>query len=232
MAFTTSKLPAPSRPLFIRCIAVLITFSTVLILVSFRKSFSFHLFRNNNSDGQFSASYPTHCPNIGSPSLKSLDQDANTYLTKFASYEAYESLSPENDVLWDALLPPNGGFVVTYDDVVSKPTQPANEDDDFGHDEHKSHHHHETDHSQKQKHSTGISMFHQLHCLGMIRGAIQTLYARIEELEGGAKHTHGDHVSHRRGDGNESSGHDHLAGHDHWTHCFDYLRQVIILFSV
>jgi len=233
MAFTTTKLSTSSRSLFIRCIAILIPLSTVLLFLFVQNAYSLHFFKDHNSDTRF----PASC----APSSNLLDSDAPTYLSKFAIHESYESLSSEHDVLWDALLPPNGGFVVTYDDKDSSV------DDEIGHHDHKSHHHDNTNENHRQltekgkkKHSTGISMFHQLHCLGMLRGAIQTLYSRIEELEW-ERDTHGSNDLHQHESEKLSSHkharHDHFAGHDHWAHCFDYLRQVrpssthVVLFS-
>lgn len=57
---------------------------------------------------------------------------------------------------------------------------------------------------------TGISMFHQLHCLQMIRMAVQKL----------ENSTHS---------GSARDVHDHHAGDQrHWVHCLDYLVQVCI----
>ncbi|KAK9771972.1 hypothetical protein AB5N19_06973 [Seiridium cardinale] len=67
----------------------------------------------------------------------------------------------------------------------------------------------------------GISMFHQLHCLGMMRDAVQDMTERLTAAEKPGPHGHAE----KRG----SHGlHDPLAHDDHWLHCFDYLRQAIL----
>lgn len=63
------------------------------------------------------------------------------------------------------------------------------------------------------KHLYGLSMFHQLHCLAMIRSAFQGYSKSNSELAS--------HASHH----NNGVGHDESEA-DHWLHCFDYLRQV------
>jgi hypothetical protein len=54
----------------------------------------------------------------------------------------------------------------------------------------------------------GIAMFHQLHCLAMVRSGFQVLYARIEG----------------RIDG---EGMQHQFDEAHLLHCLDYFRQVL-----
>lgn len=58
----------------------------------------------------------------------------------------------------------------------------------------------------------GISMFHQLHCLQMIRVQIENLiaYNGTGDGIGGLPEFHKDHVSNWR----------------HWRHCLEYIRQV------
>lgn len=56
----------------------------------------------------------------------------------------------------------------------------------------------------------GVTMFHQLHCLAMIRAAIQ-------DLRSGTGHQHVDEESGRRGPHPDQ---------EHWIHCLDYLMQV------
>ncbi|KAK1245989.1 hypothetical protein MKX07_005058 [Trichoderma sp. CBMAI-0711] len=68
-------------------------------------------------------------------------------------------------------------------------------------------------------HRYGLSMFHQLHCLGMIRGAMQAAL--------GIKGSH----SVLRSRHTDESVDMHPSDDDHgdpahWLHCFDYLRQV------
>jgi len=52
----------------------------------------------------------------------------------------------------------------------------------------------------------GVSMFHQLHCLDMIRKEVGRL--------------------HREGGQEESSGAESLFHREHYLHCFDYLAQL------
>lgn len=63
-------------------------------------------------------------------------------------------------------------------------------------------------------HLYGISMFHQLHCLAMIREAFQALQALSDPTpspsRGPRRHEHGNSTSKE----------------NHWLHCFDYLGQV------
>ncbi|KAF3002135.1 hypothetical protein E8E14_001761 [Neopestalotiopsis sp. 37M] len=76
-------------------------------------------------------------------------------------------------------------------------------------------------HGKERK--NGISMFHQLHCLGMMREAVQDLTERLAAAESGMP------MSSRRAAAGEAHGlHDPTAEPDHWLHCFDYLRQTIL----
>jgi hypothetical protein len=63
------------------------------------------------------------------------------------------------------------------------------------------------------RHDYGISMYHSLHCLIIMRSVIQGLHGEIAKLNGDEEmagdHDHGEH-----------------ADPVHWLHCFDYLRQV------
>ncbi|MCJ1312069.1 hypothetical protein MMC25_005743 [Agyrium rufum] len=62
--------------------------------------------------------------------------------------------------------------------------------------------------------SKGISMFHQLHCLGMLRTALQAAQKGSSSGDMGSQngiHKHSDH---------DEQG--------HYLHCFDYLRQAIL----
>jgi len=60
----------------------------------------------------------------------------------------------------------------------------------------------------------GVSMFHQLHCLQMIRNAFQDL--QNLEIKNENQHRHNN-------DQDQYESHPHEL---HWTHCLDYLRQV------
>ncbi|KAM3066954.1 hypothetical protein ACMFMG_007098 [Clarireedia jacksonii] len=67
------------------------------------------------------------------------------------------------------------------------------------------------------QHEYGLSMYHSLHCLIMIRSAIQGLYDEIERSNGEEKMA-SDHSYYHGGHGDPV----------HWLHCFDYLRQTIL----
>lgn len=75
----------------------------------------------------------------------------------------------------------------------------------------------------QSRHLYGISMYHQLHCLAMIRSAVQDLQSQIEAASP-AEHGHENmHHAHAR----HSDSGNHLRP-SHWLHCFDYLRQTIL----
>lgn len=75
-----------------------------------------------------------------------------------------------------------------------------------------------------QQHRYGISMYHQLHCLQMIRTAIQDLQG-VEPVSG-SKHDSNSHMQHHKDQGPATNAH---PGPDHYLHCLDYLRQVSTL---
>lgn len=94
---------------------------------------------------------------------------------------------------------------------------------------------------QKRKSKYGISMFHQLHCLEMLRMEMQYLHTLIDTLNTTAKRYEGQYIEARHTEhdlgGQESvhtpahdNGHEHDQ-HDvgHPMHCFDYLRQVCVI---
>ena len=64
--------------------------------------------------------------------------------------------------------------------------------------------------------SWGISMFHQLHCLGQIRRTLQ--------LQMGIATTRGHHHG-------ESKAEQHMDDPEHVAHCFAYIAQVILCLS-
>jgi Mycotoxin biosynthesis protein UstYa len=73
-----------------------------------------------------------------------------------------------------------------------------------------------------EKHLFGITMFHQLHCLQMIRMAIQNL-----TLGPSTNSSHNGHsLKIRHGEPGEMDKEMDENGPQHWQHCFDYLRQV------
>ncbi|KAK3348899.1 hypothetical protein B0T25DRAFT_481219 [Lasiosphaeria hispida] len=108
--------------------------------------------------------------------------------TIFKSHPEFENLSYEFDHFWDETLPPNLGFLRLFD------------------------------HAENRDAWVGVSMFHQLHCLGMIRTALQSVVEEVEDLRaavGGIQK------------GNLKRENDHQDHHSriHFLHCFDYLRQ-------
>lgn len=75
--------------------------------------------------------------------------------------------------------------------------------------------------NDQSRHDYGISMYHQLHCLQMIRSAIQALQSQVERE---SAIVHDDtHMAHAHTQ--SEARHSHPESH-HWLHCFDYLRQV------
>ncbi|KAH8817354.1 hypothetical protein F5884DRAFT_663008 [Xylogone sp. PMI_703] len=106
----------------------------------------------------------------------------------FQKYNNYQSLDPADDKYWEDLLTPNGGFVIVEEPHIIES------------------HHGTTDDIAFASRVRGISMFHQLHCLQMIRSALQ-------ESSGGKHQGHSEAGSLRPA---------------HWLHCFDYLRQSIL----
>lgn len=95
-----------------------------------------------------------------------------------------------------------------------------------------------------KKHRYGITMFHSLHCLGIMRGGVQELFREMEELKMEVEELKMEKMEDdeeaeskmRRGQQKKRAGGGHGHGHDfghmehgdplHWLHCFDYLRQV------
>ncbi|KAI1337278.1 hypothetical protein F5Y15DRAFT_418043 [Xylariaceae sp. FL0016] len=105
-----------------------------------------------------------------------------TLEVEFSEHDDYKSLSPEYDYLWEDLLTPNGGFLIQEDP------------------------------EERQLRKYGIGMFHQLHCLQMIRGSLQ-----VAQVPGAVNHAHGQHA--HSGDASADA---------HVLHCLDYLRQTIL----
>lgn len=65
-----------------------------------------------------------------------------------------------------------------------------------------------------QKQGYGISMFHQLHCLQMVRTKLQTMTSHM--AAGGESGQREQHA------------HQHHVDDDHVFHCLDYIRQVFL----
>ena len=76
-----------------------------------------------------------------------------------------------------------------------------------------------------QPHRYGISMFHQLHCVAMLRMVVQSLMFG-DEAGSTAHAKHGSHMNKKNVlSGKYGAAHNDLDS-EHWLHCFDYLRQV------
>ncbi|KAI0197056.1 hypothetical protein EV127DRAFT_415468 [Xylaria flabelliformis] len=70
---------------------------------------------------------------------------------------------------------------------------------------------------EDQNHETqgyGVSMFHQLHCLVMVRSML---------MHGGMDHQMHMHNGHARDEGKKDA-----TEQGHWLHCFDYIAQAIL----
>ncbi|TGO86839.1 hypothetical protein BPOR_0273g00180 [Botrytis porri] len=151
----------------------------------------------------------------------------------FSEHLTYENLSHEYDHLWDELLPQNRGFLRVYDE--------DRESNGKGDAEGK-----RGEVQKGKKHKYGITMFHSLHCLGIMRGGVQELFREmvelkieVEELKMGKMEDDEDEESKvRREQKKKKAGGGHGHGHDfghmehgnplHWLHCFDYLRQTVL----
>jgi hypothetical protein len=68
-----------------------------------------------------------------------------------SEHEEFKNLTHDYDVLWDDLLPPNGGFLRKH-------------------------------YKNGQIHGHGISMFHKLHCLAIMRSAYQAMEEKVNGL--------------------------------------------------
>ncbi|TQV99555.1 hypothetical protein IF1G_01770 [Cordyceps javanica] len=87
--------------------------------------------------------------------------------------------------------------------------------------------------ADKKTHNTdklGISMFHQLHCLGMIREEMQHLHHVIEASRArGSAYAQIHQMARRHSDGVDlDSGRPAHHDEEHTMHCFDYLRQTML----
>ena len=79
----------------------------------------------------------------------------------------------------------------------------------------------------------GVSAFHALHCLAVIRGALQSARGLSADGGGGDGHGHGQGHGHGGGVGHghgggvgDEGGGDHYSDPKHVMHCFSYLAQV------
>ncbi|KAF7893620.1 uncharacterized protein EAF02_001158 [Botrytis sinoallii] len=156
----------------------------------------------------------------------------------FSEHSTYENLSHEYDHLWDELLPQNGGFLRVYDEDI-KSNGKENTEGKKG------------EVQNRKKHKYGITMFHSLHCLGIMRGGVQELFREMEELkmevaelkmgkreDDEEMEDDEERESKMRREQKKRAGGGHGHGHDfghmehgdplHWLHCFDYLRQTVL----
>ena len=74
-------------------------------------------------------------------------------------------------------------------------------------------------------HRYGISMFHQLHCVAMLRMVVQSLMVD-NEANSMAHSMHGSHMTKKDVPDSKYGAAHHDMDSEHWLHCFDYLRQV------
>ncbi|KAL9116577.1 MAG: hypothetical protein Q9187_006898, partial [Circinaria calcarea] len=117
------------------------------------------------------------------------------HATTFNEHPIYKSLSPGSDAAWEALVPENGGFIL------------------------------QTEKGKDGEQKMGISMFHQLHCLVMLRGWIRELKAAANatfavEVSGSAM------PMSMSIDTNPETPEDAPDFREvHLLHCLDYLRQ-------
>lgn len=126
--------------------------------------------------------------------------ESSTRIMDFTENATFTSLDHQYDRLWDDHLIPSNGGYLTANKKTSN-----------------------TD-------KLGISMFHQLHCLAMLREEMQNLHEVIDAAAKGKSPAMHDH-EHQRGrrdgpvvdtDAGRAKHHDQK----HTMHCFDYLRQV------
>ncbi|TGO76835.1 hypothetical protein BELL_0134g00070 [Botrytis elliptica] len=121
--------------------------------------------------------------------------DFPSHPVMFEEDERYAAASsPETDSAWDSLMPAGRGFILVEnpEKYGLRPGLPsANGPDRYS-----------------------VSVFHQLHCLGMIRESYNSV------LMGVRPHIHGDE--------NLSDSAAQESEKEHTSHCFDYLRQAMM----
>ena len=76
-----------------------------------------------------------------------------------------------------------------------------------------------------QPHRYGISMFHQLHCVAMLRMLVQNLIFG-DEASITAHGMPGNHINKKNVPRSDYGAAHNDFDSEHWLHCFDYLRQV------
>lgn len=121
---------------------------------------------------------------IRSTSHQTSGQD-NTIGSVFRKIDVLEDMGAAGDEAWSSLLLPQGGGY-----ILARPEDP----------------------SATEAEPWGVTMFHSLHCLGILRNAIQ----EQNGLRTGEGRDHSRNHTKRGGDGDES----------HTAHCLSYIAQV------
>jgi hypothetical protein len=115
----------------------------------------------------------------------------------FYDREGHLAINESSEESWNSILPPNGGKLIRYDEQTKGPVV------------------------------FGISMFHQLHCLQMIREQVEL---SIEmNFSGGTgatqENVHAGSLRNKHTEGKMN--HDHREDdYRHVRHCLEYIRQV------
>jgi hypothetical protein len=132
---------------------------------------------------------------------------SRTHSVIFRNRPGYHDLTKFGDEKWDSVLPPNGGF-------ASLPTKDGGESK-----------------------ITGITMFHQLRCLQILRNTIQELAAVQNSDERTIKHA-SESSSAARAPKTAEGEHQDIFGvrkrgepeieDEDWTQCLDYLVQGVV----
>ncbi|ESZ91948.1 hypothetical protein SBOR_7657 [Sclerotinia borealis F-4128] len=192
-------------------ITIIIISTLIYFLQSFRSLLSpSDSYSHSHSQPSSSSSPLPESLNLLAPSTTSV---------LFSEHPAYENLSRVHDGLWDDLLPENGGFLRRIGGEEEGAGDKGENGDEEGN-------------KQMRKLKYGITMFHSLHCLGIMRGGVQELFREMGELRGEVEGEGMDMG--KRGKEKEKRGAGHDFGHMehgdplHWLHCFDYLRQTIL----
>ncbi|KAG4032579.1 hypothetical protein MFRU_006g00500 [Monilinia fructicola] len=209
-------LASRSQKQYSSCFFIPLVFLVVVVVATLA------YFQQIHSSSAFSSA-SSYSSTSNPPIPQSLNPSASASKTVvFAEHAAYENLSHVYDSLWEDLLPSNKGF---WQVVVESEDERADQ--------------------RVEKHKYGITMFHSLHCLGIMRMGVQELFREMEELKVEVEGSKGDMGGMGRGDGDGDgkvrenakkvrggTGHDfgHAEHGDplHWLHCFDYLRQTIL----
>lgn len=135
----------------------------------------------------------------GRPLFDSVGSDPAILKVNFQHLRDLQDLGPKGDEIWNShVLPPNGGMIWA-----------------------KTNNSHQEDGAVDME-GWGITMFHAIHCLQMIREIFKTaaLHEQKDAFAGRRREDHSDH-----GDSHHHGGSDTK----HATHCLSYLYQVCIL---